>query len=178
MNLIDNLIKYTEYAKGNNCEACSLEYSEISISDLDLSKYDLNNSLFLGVCFTLCDFSDVYLSGSNFGGSVLKKCILKNNIIRKALWDDMLFEESTISSMSAFRTTFMFGKFKNVSFEDCNISKCTFSDSELNNVYFRDSHLVDTDFTNCKLENVHFERCKLENVKFDDDIDNGKIFFS
>lgn len=177
MNLIDDLIKYTEYAKGNTCEECRLEYNDINISNLDLSKYDLNNSFFCGVKFTLCDFSDVYLSGSNFGGSVLKDCIFKENIIKKASWDDMVFEQVTIRLMDAFRTTFMFGKFLNTCFDECHINKCSFSDSKLMNVYFKDSIIIDTDFNDCEIENVHFVRCKFENVKFDDKIKNSKVFF-
>lgn len=177
MDLIDDLIKYTEYSKGYICEKCSLEYSDIDISNLNLSEYDLNNSVFCGVKFSLCDFSNVYLSGSNFGGSVLKECILKNNIIKKASWDDMTFEQIEIYLMNAFRTTFMFGKFLNTYFEECYISKCTFSDSELVNVQFRDSIIIDTDFMDCKLENVHFVGCKLENVKFDEGISHCNVFF-
>lgn len=108
-----------------------MEYSEINISNLDFAKYDLNNSSFLGVNFVLCDFTGVYLSGSNFGGSVLKKCVLKDNIVRKASWDDVIFKEIKITSIDAFRTTFMFNKFIDMSFESSDINKCSFSDSEL-----------------------------------------------
>lgn len=172
----ENLIKYTEYARGSTSVECSLQYSDINISNLDFSKYDLNNSAFCGVEFNLCDFSNVYLSGSNFGGSVLKDCIFRENIIKKASWDDMTFEQVRINLMNAFRTTFMFGKFLNTDFEKCHIDRCSFSGSELVNVYFRESVITDTDFTDCKLENVYFTGCKLKNVSFDEGVNKHNVF--
>lgn len=176
MNLMDNLIKYTEYSKGDISKKCSLEYEDIDITEFDFSKFDLNNSFFGGVKFDKCDFSNVYLSGSNFGGSFLKECILKENVINKATWDDMIFEKTKILSMNAFRTTFMYGKFQDSDFSKCYFEKCLLTNSDFKNVYFRGCTIIDIDFTECKLDNVQFIGCKLENVKFDENIDNQAVF--
>ena len=131
MDLRNNLIKYMEYSKGDLSKKCSLEYEDIDIIEFDFSEFDLNNSCFVGVNFDKCDFTNVYLSGSNFGGSVLKECILKENVIKKAAWDDMVFEKTQILSMNTFRTTFMYGKFRESNFTECHIEKCSFSNSNL-----------------------------------------------
>lgn len=175
MDLKNNLIKYMEYSKGDLSKKCSLEYEDIDIIGFDFSKFDLNNSFFGGVNFDECDFSNVYLSGSNFGGSFLKECILKENVIKKATWDDMVFEKTKILSMNAFRTTFMYGRFQESNFTECHIEKCSFSNSDFQNVCFRECAIIDTDFTECKLDNVQFIRCKLDNVKFDENVDNQPI---
>ena len=178
MNLIENLIKYTEYSKGDMSKKCKLEYEDINISNIDFSKFDLNNSYFGGVKFSLCNFSNVYLSGSNFGGSILKDCIFKRNIIKKASWDDMVFERTRIFMMTAFKTTLMFGKYVDTNFDECHFEKCSFANSQFINIYFRKSTFIDIDFTECKLKNVHFIGCKLENVKFDEKNNNGAVFFN
>ena len=177
MNIIENLEKYTEYARGEESLKCKLEYEDIDLSNIDFSKYDLNNSFFGGVEFLLCDFSNVYLSGSNFGGSSMKECILNKNIIRKATWDDMILESMKINLMDAFRTSFMYGKFTDIIFNKCFLEKCSFANSELINVYFVECTVIDTDFTECRLEDVHFKGCKMENTKFDEDTDNHTVFF-
>lgn len=177
MNLMDDLIKYTEYSSGNESKKCILEYEDINIEGFDFSKFDLNNSFFCGVNFDKCNFSNVYLSGSNFGGSFLKECILKENIINKATWDDMIFEKTKILSMNAFRTTFMYGKFQDTDFLECHLEKCSLTNSDFKNVYFRGCIIIDTDFMECKLDNVKFIGCKLDNVKFDENVDTQALFF-
>ena len=47
MDLKENLIKYTEYSKGDITKKCSLEYEDIDITNLSFSGYDLNNSYFV-----------------------------------------------------------------------------------------------------------------------------------
>lgn len=178
MNLRDNLIKYTEYAKGDLSKKCSLEYEDIDIIGFDFSKFDLNNSFFCGVNFEKCDFSNVYLSGSNFGGSFLKECILKENINKKSTWDDMTFEKTKILSMNAFRTTFMCGRFQDSNFSQCYIEKCLLSNSEFKNVTFMECTIIDTDFEECKFNNVQFISCKFENVKFDQNADKLPSFIN
>lgn len=175
MDFMENLIKYTKYSKGDIAEKCSLKYEDIDITGVNFSEFDLNNSFFGGVKFNRCDFSNVYLSGSNFGGSFLKECILKENVINKAAWDDMFFEKTKILSMNAFRTTFMYGKFEESNFSKCYFEKCSLTNSYFRDVYFRECTIVDTDFTKCKLENVKFIKCKLENVKFDENIKTQEI---
>lgn len=178
MDIIENLIRYTEYSKGNLSKKCSMEYEDIDIRDMIFSEYDLNNSSFCGVNFFSCDFSDVYLSGSNFGGSYFGNCILKENIIKKAVWDDIIFERTEISLMDAFRTTFMFGRFLDTRFSKCCMNRCLFTESEFKNVDFIESTFVDADFTKCKFENVHFIDCKFENVVFDKNLKEQEVFFS
>lgn len=176
MDLRDNLIKYMKYSKGDLSKKCSLEYEDIDITGFNFSNFDLNNSFFGGVHFNKCDFSNVYLSGSNFGGSFLKECILKENIIKKAAWDDMVFENTEILLMNAFRTTFMYGRFQESNFSQCQIERCSLSNSDFKNVYFRECTIIDTDFMECKLNNVHFVKCRLENVKFDENVDKQGLF--
>ena len=177
MDIIENLIKYTEYSNGDSSKECSLEYEDIDIKNMSFSEYDLNNSSFCGVNFFLCDFSVVYLSGSNFGGSSFFDCIFRGNEIKKADWDDITFERTEISFMEAFRTSFMFGKFIDTKFSKCYINRCLFIDSELKNVDFIECTIIDTDFTKCKFENVHFINCKFENVVFDKNYKEQEVVF-
>lgn len=176
MNLMDNLIKYTEYSKGNISKKCSLEYQDIDIAEFDFSKFDLNNSLFLGVNFFKCDFTSVYLSGSNFGGSFFQECVLKENVIRKAYWDDVVFQKTKITLMNAFRTTFMYGNFQDSDFYVGHFENCFLMNSNFQNVNFIECTMIDTDFSECKFDNVQFIKCKLQNVKFDEDVENQVCF--
>lgn len=50
-SIIDNLIKYTAYSKGEISLECDLHYEDIEIDEVDFSPYDLNNSYFGGVTF-------------------------------------------------------------------------------------------------------------------------------
>ena len=40
-------------------------------------------------------------------------------IIRKAEWDDMVWEETDITNMDAFRSTFINGKYRSVILKKC-----------------------------------------------------------
>jgi len=178
MNFKDNLIKYKEYSQGDISKKCIIEYEDIDILSFDFSKYDLNNSYFGGVNFEKCNFSNVYLSGSNFGGSFFKDCIFRENVINKAAWDDIVFEKTKILSMSALRTTFMFGKFQDSYFAECYFEKSSFANSEFKNVEFRECTIIDSDFTECKFEMMQFIKCKLHNVKFDKNADNQIVIIN
>lgn len=168
MNFEENLINYTAYSNGDLEKKCNLQYEDETIISFDFSKYDLNNSYFGGVTFEKCVFSNVYLSGSNFGGSFLKDCILENNDNRKSIWDDIMIDNSKISEMDAFKSSFMYGKFHNIQFVRCNFEFNNFDGSEFMNVSFIDCNVNCVDFSECKFSNVIFSGCKLENVKFDD----------
>lgn len=177
MDIINDLKQYTEYSKGDISKKCKLEYEDISIKEVDFSKYDLNNSFFLGVKFLNCNFDNVYLSDSNFGGSIIDGCEFRNNVLKKASWDDMRFEKVNVKLLEAFRTTFLYGMFIDTNFEECNFEKCSFSESMLKNVYFTGCTISDTDFRNCKFKNVHFRKCKFINVKFDENLNGQAVFF-
>lgn len=56
MNLLENLIKYTEYSKGDISKKCSIAYEDIEITEFDFSQFDLNNVFFGGVKFDKCIF--------------------------------------------------------------------------------------------------------------------------
>ena len=91
----------------------------------------MNNSYFGGVYFEKCDFSNVYLSGSNFGGSFFNDCILEKNDNKKSTWDDITIDNSKISEMDAFKSSFMYGKFHNSQFIRCNFEITYFDGSEV-----------------------------------------------
>lgn len=156
MNLIERLERYTRYANGDESCAGELAVEDEILNEIDFSKYDLNNSYFGGVVFNNCDFSNVYLSGTNFGGSTLNKCIFKDNRIVKAEWDDMHYTDVVATGVDAFRTTFMFGEYKNVTFKNCSFTKCMFNNSSL----------VDVRFEKCKFESTSFKGCKIKDVSF------------
>ena len=139
-----------------------------SIASDILEKKGYEKVYFGGVTFEKCDFSNVYLSGSNFGGSFLKDCILENNDNRKSTWDDITIENLTISEMDAFKSSFMYGKFHNIQFVRCNFEFNIFDGSEFMNVSFIDCNVNCVDFSKCIFSNVIFSECKLENVKFDE----------
>ena len=69
--------------------------------------------------------------------------------------------------MNAFRTTFMYGKFRDSAFFGYYLEKCSLANSDLQNIYFRECTIIDTDFTEYKFDNVQFVKCSLDDVKFD-----------
>lgn len=168
MNLEENLINYTAYSNGDLEKKCVLQYEDETIISFDFSKYDLNNSYFGGVNFEKCNFSKVNFSGSNFGGSFFKDCIFEKNDNRKSTWDDILIDNSKVSEMDAFKSSFMYGKFNNIQFLRCDFKYNSFDGSEFVDASFKDCSINYVDFSKCKFSNVIFSGCKLENVKFDE----------
>lgn len=153
----DYLAKYTAYSLGDLSKKCVLEIQNEKIENFDFSEYDLNNSFFVDVEFDSCNFKGVYLSGSFFCGSSLRDCILEDNTLRKAEWNAMTFQQTTIKRLDAFRTSFRSNTFQKCVFRDCKIGvKCSFWNSDL----------VDVFFDNCVFEWAFLEAVRYTKVRF------------
>lgn len=174
MNIIDNLIKYTAYSKGEISLECDLHYEDIEIDEVDFSPYDLNNSYFGGVTFKKCCFTKVYLSGSNFGGSIMEECVFNSNELKKSSWDDMKFIYTNFKNLDAFRTTFLYGQFKECVYEQCFFSRCLLSNSVFDNVKFVNCKFEDVNFSESIFKNVIMEKCEIKNVELDE---NSQILY-
>lgn len=179
MDLIENLVRYTKYAQGDLESECSLKYEDIAIKDFDFSKFDLNNSTFLGVLFDNCNFSSVYLSGSHFGGSKFTHCEFNKNTLKKANWSYVKIQNTHVYGLDAFRVDFFNADITDSIIEESSFFKCMFVNSSENavikNVIFKKCNLERVNFQKCAFTNTVFEDCKLKNSCFDSDL-KGVLF--
>lgn len=162
MELQKKLELYTKYLHGLDNNLSMLEIEDVELNEFDFTKYDLNNGYFGGVKFISCDFTNVYLSGSNFGGSQLNACILYNNSLVKAEWDDVTMSGMKVKSLNAFRSSFIFSKFVNCNCENSNFESCNFAGANFDNVIFEGCNFKDAYFNGCTFNNVIFKNCIIE----------------
>lgn len=167
MDISEQLEQYTRYAQGDLSQACSLQFEDIIFERMDFSKYDLNNSTFLGVQFLECNFNKVYLSGTSFCGNLIQGGTFNENILRKADWDSISIRETVITALDAFRTSFYEGDFCKVIFSDCRLEKCSFSNSTFDTVQFVNCDLSLTSFNNAHFRKALFCNCIFHCTTFD-----------
>lgn len=175
MDIDDLLKRYTAYSLHESDVPVEVLIQEMKIDNFDFSKYDLNNTLWLEVLFSQCDFSDVYLSGASICGSEFFECIFKNNRFVKGKADYATFKNSSIVKLNAFRTSFYEALFDNVVISDskivvcminkANFSKVKFVNTDLRESSFQDAVFKDVIFSNCILDNNNFNN--IEGIHFD-----------
>lgn len=93
MDILKELQSYTEYSLGKSNRIIEIKYADTSFAELVFTGYDLNNTEFLEVAFNQCDFSDVYLSGSNLSGSVFDQYIFNNVKFIECILNETIFED-------------------------------------------------------------------------------------
>ena len=157
--LLKLLKDYNRYQKGELTEPCELIIKNRKIARFDFSKYDLGSTCFLSIEFYSCGFRDVYLDYSNFGGSIFNHCILENNSLIKAYWNNVKMVNTTIKSQNALKTEFMNIELNDSLIEDSSFQKCIFTNLE-------QSTIKNVTFINCTFNACTFANCIFRNVKF------------
>ena len=114
VDILKELQSYTDYSLGKINERIEIKYSDMSFTELIFSWYDLNNTEFLEVSFNQCDFTNVYLSGSNLSGSIFNRCIFNNNVFRKGKAEYASFNQTDIKNIDSFRTSFYGSSFNDL----------------------------------------------------------------
>lgn len=168
VDISKKLQRYTDYSMGKSSEKIDIKYVDASFKEFVFTGYDLNNTEFLEVLFDQCDFTDVYLSGSNLSGSIFNHCILNNNIFRKGKADYVSLIQTNIKSMDSFRTSFYGTSFKDMCIEGTMMCNCFIVNAFFSNVVFRNVNLTNTNFKNSTFDNVKFIGCILVKTIFDD----------
>lgn len=151
---------YTEFSKGDMTKEILLDIRDTNIDMVDFSPYDLNNSAFLGVTFNNCSFDNVYLDGSNFGGSIFKRCKFCGNSLKKADWGYIYMIQTHVKDMDAFRTEFF-----DINLEDCTFYNCAFNRCIICNK--KDTRIKNTVFKSCVFESTNLKDCDYESTVFD-----------
>ena len=141
MNILAELQKYTDYSLGKSKEQMEIKYENTSFEKLVFTGFDLNNTEFLEVIFNNCDFTDVYLSGSNLSGS---------------------------TDLDSFRTSFYGSCFNDLIIENSIMKNCFIARANLSNIVFKNTDLTNTSFKHSMFSNVRFVDCKLDGVNFED----------
>ena len=177
MDILNDLQKYTDFSSGKSKERIEIKYIESSFQNLRFTGFDLNNTEFLEVTFSGCDFTNVYLSGSNLSGSIFKKCIFKNNIFRKGKAEYVIFDQTDINNMDAFRSSFYEASFNDIVIVESQIANCFFSRSSFSNTVFKNVDLTSTNFSHAKFNNVKFVECILDKTNFENAIGLESVEF-
>ena len=168
MNILAELQKYTDYSLGKSKEQMEIKYEDTSLEKLVFTGFDLNNTEFLEVIFNNCDFTDVYLSGSNLSGSTFEECILKRNTFRKGKAEYVTFRQTVITDLDSFRTSFYGSCFNDLIIENSIMKNCFIARANSTNIVFKNTDLTNTSFKHSKFSNVRFVDCKLDGVNFED----------
>ncbi len=170
MNLLKQLEEYTKYSRGLGSNVTELFYRNETIKGVDFSKFDLNNAVFLDSHFSDCKLNNVYMSGTNFGGSTFDKCLFDSNTINKAEWDYVRILRCKLNGISSFRTFYLSAVIEETEAYRCEFSRCSFSESSMSGCsfrecYFRDCNFDRIDFANVTFSHCAFEDCQISNKK-------------
>lgn len=166
-NLTEILNKYNKYQKGD--ESCKMELilRDETITGFHFDKSELGGSVFSGVKFKICQFSDVYLNNSNFGGSTFEKSLINTATMRKAAWNDINASSLTVQKLDSFRSDFINSKFENCILGNSRFFKSNFGGSVFNNVTFYNSHFELASFTECNFYSTLFKNCTFKDCHFE-----------
>lgn len=177
MELLTKLQKYTDYSLGKSKEKLEIKYEDTSFDNLTFIGFDMNNTEFLEVIFTNCDFSDVYLSGSNLSGSTFEKCIFKRNMFRKGKAEYVTFNRTMINGLDSFRSSLYQSEFHDMIINDSLMKNCFIARATFSNIIFKNTDLTDANFNYSKFSNVKFINCILNGTKFENTLGFEKIEF-
>lgn len=160
---LDNIFRNTNF-----------EYSFIPnfyIDSLNIRNAKMANSWFNGSKFNQVILSEVDFNGSNFDGTTLDRCIIKDATtfnqcsFKDVNFTNTVFEEKTQFFDVNFINADLGGStFKNIHCCKTNISynSCRLQDTKFENVF-----LTDVKFENCFWDNTGFINCTITNTKID-----------
>ena len=177
MDIFQKLQSYMDYSFGKTNEKVEIKYEDTFFKSVTFTGYDLNNTEFLGVVFSQCDFTDVYLSGSNLSGSTFEQCTFNNNIFRKGMAEYASFVQTDLKKIDSFRTSFYKSRFSNLLIEKSVMKNCVMADTVFSNVTFSDVDLAGSSFRRSGFANVKFVRCILNDVTFEDNLGLESVEF-
>lgn len=167
-NLEEMLDKYARYQKGDESCKCELVVEDEEISGFHFNKSELGGSTFVATTFNICNFDNVYLSNSNFGGSKFLRCLINEGTLRKANWNCINASALTVSELNVFRTDFINSNFEKCIFMKSKFFKSNFALSNFDNVVFNNCHFELTSFEDCKFNNTMFSNCTFKDTNFDE----------
>jgi fluoroquinolone resistance protein len=142
-------------------------FQDLKIEQEDYSKNIFQKGEYEACKFTLCNFFEVNISGSQFADCVFDNCNLSMANINNTSFRNVQFINCKMLGM-AFDACNQFGI--SFGFENCQLNHSIFYKTKIKNTKFINCQMHEIDFSNCDLSAACFDGCDLYGTKFENAI--------
>ncbi|WP_022668772.1 class I adenylate cyclase [Desulfospira joergensenii] len=160
--LFHALLKSSEEKKIDVLKS-NLNQDTIEFQDQVIEGQALTNRTFFRsrIFFNRAVIRNCDLSGSYFGNTCFKDCVLLNVNINDAEFESIDFDRAVLINVTALKTVF-----RNCSFQGARMLNCNFARAELEDAVFIDARISKTGFDNTRLGFASFAHAVISGVSF------------